>query len=91
MTTSSGTPSASNLTHAFEPKQAVWPGFGNAVFKPAVAGRRIEGYADVGEEFTCDRHGFVATAYETASPSPWAARAAMPAMWPWRRLTGRMA
>jgi kynurenine formamidase len=53
-----------DLTHAFEPVQAVWPGFGNATFKPAVAGQRIEGYVEVGEEFTYDKHGFVATAYE---------------------------
>jgi kynurenine formamidase len=53
-----------DLTHAFEPVQPVWPGFGNAKFKPAVAGRRIEGYVEVGEEFTYDKHGFVATAYD---------------------------
>jgi len=53
-----------DLTHAFEPKQAVWPGFGNAKFKPAVAGNRIEGYVEVGDEFDYDKHGFVATAYE---------------------------
>jgi kynurenine formamidase len=53
-----------DLTHAFEPNQAVWPGFGNAKFKPAVAGNRIEGYVEVGDEFDYDKHGFVATAYE---------------------------
>jgi kynurenine formamidase len=53
-----------DLTHAFEPVQPVWPGFGNAKFKPAVAGQRIEGYVEVGEEFTYEKHGFVATAYE---------------------------
>ena len=53
-----------DLTHAFEPVQAVWPGFGNAVFKPAKAGRRIEGYIEKGQEFTYEEHGFVATAYE---------------------------
>ena len=53
-----------DLTHAFEPQQAVWPGFGNAKFKPAVAGNKIDGYVDVGEEFDYDKHGFVATAYE---------------------------
>ncbi len=53
-----------DLTHAFEPVQAVWPGFGNAEFKPAKAGKKIEGYIDVGQEFTYDDHGFVATAYE---------------------------
>jgi len=53
-----------DLTHAFAPVQPVWPGFGNAKFKPAVAGQRIEGYVEVGEEFTYDKHGFVATAYD---------------------------
>jgi kynurenine formamidase len=53
-----------DLTHAFEPVQPVWPGFGNAVFKPAVAGQAIEGYVEVGQEFTYAEHGFVATAYE---------------------------
>ena len=42
----------------------MWPGFGNAKFKPAVAGNRIEGYVEVGDEFDYDKHGFVATAYE---------------------------
>ncbi|PZQ47969.1 MAG: cyclase [Rhodovulum sulfidophilum] len=53
-----------DLTHAFAPVQPVWPGFGNATFKPAVAGRTIEGYVEVGEEFTYEKHGFVATAYD---------------------------
>jgi kynurenine formamidase len=52
-----------DLTHAFEPVQPVWPGFGHAEFSPAVAGQAIEGYVDVGEEFTYEKHGFVATAY----------------------------
>jgi kynurenine formamidase len=53
-----------DLTHAFEPVQPVWPGFGNATFKPATAGRKIEGYIDIGQEFDYEKHGFVATAYE---------------------------
>ncbi|MEB3438097.1 cyclase family protein [Pseudomonas sp. A2] len=53
-----------DLTHAFEPNMAVWPGFGNAKFKPAVAGKTIEGFVKQGEEFTYKQHGFVATAYE---------------------------
>ena len=53
-----------DLTHAFEPVQPVWPGFANARFKPAVAGQDIEGYVKKGEEFTYDKHGFVATSYE---------------------------
>ncbi|MGE7964068.1 cyclase family protein [Pseudomonas sp. NPDC089918] len=53
-----------DLTHAFEPDQAVWPGFGNAKFKAAVAGATIPGFVEKGEEFTYEKHGFVATAYE---------------------------
>lgn len=53
-----------DLTHAFEPVQPVWPGFGYAEFKPAVAGRPIEGYVEEGQEFTYEEHGFVATAYD---------------------------
>ncbi len=44
-----------DLTHAFEPVQSVWPGFGNAKFKPAKAGKRIEGYVEVGQEFTYEK------------------------------------
>ena len=53
-----------DLTHAFEPVQPVWSGFSNATFKPAQAGRRIEGFVDKGEVFTYEKQGFVATAYE---------------------------
>ncbi|MGQ7793534.1 cyclase family protein [Faunimonas sp. B44] len=53
-----------DLTHAFSPTQAVWPGFGKARFRPAVAGKDIEGYVKAGDAFTYERHGFVATAYE---------------------------
>jgi kynurenine formamidase len=56
-----------DLTHAFEPVQSVWPGFGNAKFKPAKAGKRIEGYIEEGEEFTYEKHGFVATSYELST------------------------
>lgn len=52
-----------DLTHAFSPTIAVWPGFGNAVFKPAVAGANMPGYINKGEQFTYERHGFIATAY----------------------------
>ena len=37
-----------DLTHAFSPTIAVWPGFGNAKFKPAVAGREYKGYCKKG-------------------------------------------
>jgi hypothetical protein len=51
-----------DLTHAFNPTIPVWPGFGNARFKPAAAGRTIEGYVKEGQEFTYKEHGFIATA-----------------------------
>lgn len=53
-----------DLTHAFQPQQAVWPGFGNAKFKSAIAGKTFEGFASQGEEFGYAKHGFVATAYD---------------------------
>lgn len=53
-----------DLTHAFAPVQPVWPGFGPATFKPAVAGADIEGYVKKGDEFTYEKHGFVASAYD---------------------------
>ena len=53
-----------DLTHAFHPTQGVWPGFGNAKFKPATAGKDIEGYIKKGETFNFEQHGFIATAYE---------------------------
>ncbi|MDC0609763.1 cyclase family protein [Vibrio sp.] len=53
-----------DLTHAFEPTQPVWPGFGNAKFKPAVAGQTIDGYVEKGEEYTYKKHGFIATSYD---------------------------
>jgi kynurenine formamidase len=52
-----------DLTHAFEPNQAVWPGFSNATFSAAVAGSEMPDYVSVGEAFQYDRHGFVASAY----------------------------
>jgi kynurenine formamidase len=53
-----------DLTHAFSPRQPVWPGFAPAKFKPAVAGNDLGDYAKPGDEFTYDKHGFIATAYE---------------------------
>jgi kynurenine formamidase len=52
-----------DLTHAFSPTIAVWPGFGQAAFSPAKAGAKIEGYVEVGQEFTYKDHGFIASAY----------------------------
>lgn len=53
-----------DLTHAFSPTIAVWPGFGNAKFKPAVAGREYKGYCKIGEAFDYKKHGFIASSYE---------------------------
>ena len=53
-----------DLTHAFAPVQPVWPGFGNATFRAAVAGQDIPGYVAKGDEFTYEKHGFVASAYD---------------------------
>jgi len=53
-----------DLTYAFIPTIPVWPGFGNAKFRPAVAGADIPGYIKKGQEFTYEKHGFIATAYE---------------------------
>jgi len=53
-----------DLTNAFSPTIPVWPGFGNATFKPTVAGADMPGYIGKGEEFLYDKHGFVATSYE---------------------------
>jgi kynurenine formamidase len=53
-----------DLTHSFSPTISVWPGFGTAKFKPAVAGSDMPGYVNEGEAFTYDDHGFIATAYE---------------------------
>ena len=53
-----------DLTHAFNPSIAVWPGFGSAIFKPSVAGADMPGYIKKGEKFTYESHGFIATAYE---------------------------
>lgn len=52
-----------DLTHAFNPSIPVWPGFEQARFEPAKAGRDLGDYARKGEEFTYQKHGFIATAY----------------------------
>lgn len=52
-----------DLTHAFEPQQSVWPGFANAEFRAAKAGSDMGEYASLGDEFTYEDHGFIATEY----------------------------
>ncbi len=56
-----------DLTHAFSPAIAVWPGFGNAKFKPATAGADMPGYIKKGQEFTYKNHGFIATSFELST------------------------
>lgn len=52
-----------DLTHAFEPVQPVWPGFGPASFAPTRAGKTIPGYVESGQVYTIEEHGFHASAY----------------------------
>ncbi len=52
-----------DLTHAFSPTIAVWPGFAQAKFKPAAAGKKYDGYCEIGEAFEYKKHGFIATSY----------------------------
>lgn len=52
-----------DLTHAFSPDIPVWPGFENAKFMPAVAGKDIPGYVSRGDTFSLAKHGFIATSY----------------------------
>ncbi len=53
-----------DLTHAFNPSIPVWPGFGHAQFRAAVAGAAIPGEVEKGQEFTYAKDGFVASAYD---------------------------
>ena len=53
-----------DLTHSFSASIPVWPGFGHAQFRPAVAGAAIPGEVENGEEFTYAKDGFVASAYD---------------------------
>jgi kynurenine formamidase len=52
-----------DLTHAFHPTQPVWPGFGQAKFEATKAGADLGDYASIGDVYTYDAHGFVATSY----------------------------
>jgi kynurenine formamidase len=69
-----------DLTHAFAPVQPVWPGFGQAEFKPTTAGADIPGYVKKGEEYTYDKHGFVATSY-TLTTDQYGTQLDPPAHW----------
>jgi kynurenine formamidase len=52
-----------DLTFAFGPTNAVWPGFDKATFNPATAGRPIPGYVAEGDTFSYKEHGFIASSY----------------------------
>jgi kynurenine formamidase len=52
-----------DLTHAFSPTIPVWPGFGHARFEATKAGADLGDYASIGDVYTYDPHGFVATSY----------------------------
>lgn len=52
-----------DLTHTMTPDIPVWSGFGHAEFAPARAGKTLEGYAEKGETFTYEKHGFEANQY----------------------------
>lgn len=69
-----------DLTHAFEPVQPVWPGFGPAEFKPAAAGQDLGDFAKKGDVFTYEKHGFVATAY-TLTTDQYGTQLDPPAHW----------
>lgn len=69
-----------DLTHAFEPVQPVWPGFGRATFGPARAGAKIDGFAELGEEYTYEKHGFVASEY-TLTTDQYGTQLDPPAHW----------
>jgi len=53
-----------DLTHSFNPTIPVWSGFGNAKFKPTIAGQAMPGYIEIGQEFEYEKHSFIATAYD---------------------------
>jgi kynurenine formamidase len=53
-----------DLTHSFNPTIPVWSGFGNAKFKPSIAGQAMPGYIEIAQQFEYEKHGFIATAYE---------------------------
>lgn len=69
-----------DLTHAFEPVQPVWPGFGLAEFGPAIARQDLGAYAKAGDEFTYEKHGFIATAY-TLTTDQYGTQLDPPAHW----------
>lgn len=52
-----------DLTHTITPHIPVWSGFAQSSFAPAKAGTDIEDYAQKGEVYTYEKHGFEATDY----------------------------
>lgn len=75
-----------DLTHAFRPDQPVWPGFGNAKFMPTKAGADLGDYAKIGDVYTYEQHGFVATAYEIPTDQ-YGTQLDPPAHWDAKRAT----
>jgi kynurenine formamidase len=53
-----------DLTHVIAPDIPVWYGFGPSKFEPSRAGSDIEGYANKGDVFSYEKHGFEATHYD---------------------------
>ena len=52
-----------DLTHTITPSIPVWAGFAASSFGPAKAGKDIEGFANKGDIYTYEKHGFEATEY----------------------------
>ena len=52
-----------DLTHTITPAIPVWAGFAASSFGPAKAGKDIKGFAQKGDAYTYQKHGFEATEY----------------------------
>jgi len=52
-----------DLSHVITPQMTVWRGFAQPKFSATVAGRPLPDFAEVGEQFTFEKHGFEATSY----------------------------
>jgi kynurenine formamidase len=52
-----------DLTHSVIPNTPVWPGFSPSTVSAGKAGQKIDGFVEVGDTFTYEKHGFQTTAY----------------------------
>jgi len=52
-----------DLSHVITPQMTVWRGFAQPQFSATVAGRELPDFAQIGEQFTFEKHGFEATSY----------------------------